>query len=231
MFLNNFRGQQVRRKRIQHMRIQHMAMSKEDGVRIDIAGLVSSIERMVPHDVLMPPNCCIFKIPIILSRHNENVFFFLDAFFIGPLHHGNEKLKATVKIKAKYLQDLISHSNSQDTMLITLISSIAEVEKEACAYYAKPINYSRKQLVQILVIDGCFLIELLCKSADEKLRKENDPIFGRTCMFHFLYHDLILLENQVTWMVLELLFNKIKDYQQYAASSCHGIHENNIFNI
>ena len=188
-----------------------MPMREEDGVRIDINGLVPSIERMVSHDMSMPPNCCIFKIPIILSRHNENAFF-PDAFSIGPLHHGNEKLKATEKIKVKYLQDLISYSNSRDRMLRTLIISIAEVEKVAREYYAEPINYNPTQLVEILVIDGCFLIELLYKNAKKELIQENDPIFGRLCMFHFLYHDLILLENQVPWMVLELLFNKIKDF-------------------
>ncbi|XP_059451412.1 UPF0481 protein At3g47200-like [Corylus avellana] len=185
-------------------------MSEDDGVRIDIDGLVSSMERMVPHDVLMPPNCSIFKIPIILSRHNENAFI-PDAFSIGPFHHGNQKLKATEKIKARYMHDLISRSRSRDTILRTLISSIAEVEKEAREYYAEPINYSPEKLVEILVIDGCFLIELFCKRTYRDLRKEDDPIFSRPCMFHFLYHDLILLENQVPWMVLERLFNQTND--------------------
>jgi hypothetical protein len=186
-------------------------MSKEDGVRIDIKGLVSSIRGMVPCDVPMMPHCCIFKIPITLSRHNKKAFV-PDAFSIGPLHRRNKKLEATEKIKVKYLHDLISRSGSRDTMLETLVSSVARVEKQAREYYAEPITYDPKELVKILVIDGCFLIELLCKSHDNvTLKIENDPIFSRSCMIHFIYHDLILLENQVPWMVLELLFEKIKD--------------------
>ncbi|GKV41385.1 hypothetical protein SLEP1_g48928 [Rubroshorea leprosula] len=40
---------------------------------------------------------------------------------------------------------------------------------------------------------------------------ENDPIFSTSCMLQFLYHGLILLENQIPWFVLELLFSLTSD--------------------
>uniref|UniRef100_A0A7N2KZP2 Uncharacterized protein n=1 Tax=Quercus lobata TaxID=97700 RepID=A0A7N2KZP2_QUELO len=40
---------------------------------------------------------------------------------------------------------------------------------------------------------------------------DNDPIFSMARMRQFLAHDLILLENQVPWIVLERLFNLIVD--------------------
>jgi len=135
-----------------------MAVNEEgDGVRIDIGRLESSVKDMMPHYSLRPPKCCIFKTPVILYRHNEKAYI-PDAFSIGPLHHGCPNLKATEKIKAKYLQVLISRSPSPDTMLTTLIKSIMEVEKEARECYAEAIDYSPEELVKILVIDGCFLI-------------------------------------------------------------------------
>ena len=82
-----------------------------------------------------------------------------------------------------------------------------ELEKEARECYAGPIDYSPDEFVKILVIDGCFIIELLRKGYYEWLREENDSNFTMACIFQFLFHDLILLENQVPWMVLELLFN------------------------
>jgi hypothetical protein len=189
-----------------------MAVNEEgDGVRIDIDRLESSIKDMIPHYSLRPPKCCIFKTPVILYRHNKKAYI-PDAFSIGPLHHGCPNLKATEKIKAKYLQVLISRSPSPNTMLRTLIKSIMEVEKEARECYAEAIDYSPEELVRILVIDGCFLIELFSRNANMEFTEEDDPIFTKSCMRQFLCHDLILLENQVPWMVLEILFfNLTKD--------------------
>ncbi|XP_062151591.1 UPF0481 protein At3g47200-like [Alnus glutinosa] len=187
-----------------------MAVNEEgDSVRICIDCLESSIKDMMPHDSLVPLKCCIFKTPSILYRHNEKAFI-PNAFSIGPLHHGNPKLKATEKVKAKYLQCLISRSPSPNTMLRTLITSIMKMEKEARECYAEAIDYDPQQLVKILVVDGCFLIELFRKNVYKKLREEDDPIFTKSCMIQFLYHDLILLENQVPWTVLEILFDLTK---------------------
>jgi hypothetical protein len=188
-----------------------MAVNEEgDSVRICIDRLESSIKDMMPHDSLVPPKCCIFKTPSILYRHNEKAFI-PSAFSIGPLHHGNPNLKATENVKAKYLQRLTSRSYTPHTILRTLISSIMEVEKDACEYYAEAINYNLEEFVKILVIDGCFLIELFRKKANLVLREEDDHIFTASCMIQFLYHDLILVENQVPWIVLEILFNLTKD--------------------
>jgi hypothetical protein len=116
-----------------------MAVNQEGdtSVRIDIDSLESSIKNMMPHDSLTSPKyCCIFKTPVILKRHNEKAFI-PDAFSIGPFHHGCLNLKATEKIKAKYLQGLISRSSSPDTILRTFINSIMKVEKDAREYYAR----------------------------------------------------------------------------------------------
>jgi hypothetical protein len=74
----------------------------DTSVRIDIDHLESSIKDMIAHDSLRLPKCCIFKTPVILKRHKEKAYI-SDAFFIGPLHHGCPNLKATKRIKAKYL--------------------------------------------------------------------------------------------------------------------------------
>ncbi|KAK4603337.1 hypothetical protein RGQ29_012041 [Quercus rubra] len=63
--------------------------------------------------------------------------------------------------------------------------------------YARPIGYSPDEFVRILLI--------------RSFREKNDLIFTMACMFSFLLHDLILLENQVPWMVRDHLFNMTMD--------------------
>ncbi|KAL0014533.1 hypothetical protein SO802_001602 [Lithocarpus litseifolius] len=77
--------------------------------------------------------------------------------------------------------------------------------------YAEPIGYSPNEFVRILVIEGCFIIELFRKIAYKELREKNDLIFTGDWMFLFLLHDLILLENQVPWIVMDRLFNMTMD--------------------
>ena len=169
---------------------------RNDIVRIDIERLVSSIK-----DAPMSSKCCIFKIPIILRRINEEAYV-PDAFSIGPFHHGDRKLRDTQSIKIKYFKDLISRSHFPEQILRNLIDYVMEVDKEACECYAWPIDNEPNDFVKILVIDGCFIIELLRKEAYPNLKEEDDPIFTKFCMKKFLFHDFILLENQVPWMVL-----------------------------
>ncbi|PQM40104.1 UPF0481 protein [Prunus yedoensis var. nudiflora] len=59
----------------------------------------------------------------------------------------------------------------------------------------------------MMILDGCFLLELFRKELWVDLRDENDPVFNLSCMLEYLYHDLLLLENQLPWFVLERLYN------------------------
>ncbi|KAE8037731.1 hypothetical protein FH972_010296 [Carpinus fangiana] len=91
-------------------------------------------------------------------------------------------------------------------MLREMTNVIKTLEGEARAYYAGPINHSSDDFVKILLIDSCFIIELFYSNANGEGKLENDPIFGMPSMLEVLDHDLILLENQVPWVILERLF-------------------------
>ena len=82
----------------------------------------------------MPSKGCIFKTPLVLSKHIEQTYI-PDAFSIGPLHHDSQNLKAMDKTKTKYLQDLIDRSPIPSMKLRELIISIQAVEKEARQCY------------------------------------------------------------------------------------------------
>lgn len=188
-----------------------MAENKADSAAIDIEGLVHSIQARMSQDQFMSPNCCIFKTPTMLRELNEKAYVPV-AFSIGPFHYGRPEFKETEKIKSKYLHGLIHRSPSKETILRDLINSVKHVEREARECYAGSIEYSSDEFVKILVIDGCFVIELLRKMVDENRTVGDDPIFTMACFPTSLCHDLILLENQVPWMVLERLFDMTVDH-------------------
>ncbi|XP_038715035.1 UPF0481 protein At3g47200-like [Tripterygium wilfordii] len=167
-----------------------------DEVTIDVDSLASSLHKLMPQSLSVSQQCSIFKIPGILKRHNPEAYV-PNAFSIGPWHHDQKNLKPAEEIKLNYLQRLISRSRSPEKRLKEFIEAIAKVEKDVRAHYAEPIDMSIEDFVKLLVIDGCFIIELFRKHSDEKLRDEYDPIFDMSCMLEYLFHDLILLENQI----------------------------------
>ncbi|GMN18642.1 hypothetical protein TIFTF001_050818 [Ficus carica] len=185
------------------------------GGKINVEALTRKIEGKLS-DKKLSPQCSIFKIPAILLRHNKNAYE-PNAFSFGPFHHGKENLKATETIKAKYLHDLISRLSSPNndpnpvqtrTLWIKKFTEdISAKWEESRQYYGGPIDMKEDQFVEVLVLDGCFIIELFRKKAYEDLREKDDPVFSMSCLLQFLLHDLILLENQIPWMVLDTLFN------------------------
>ncbi|KAK9928030.1 hypothetical protein M0R45_025187 [Rubus argutus] len=199
---------------------QHNCSAEENvlrssGLYIDTGSvesdLTSSMENIASQNSFLSNKCCIFETPKILFRHNENAYVPF-AFSIGPLHHGKPHLIGTEEIKLKYMQDLLSQLKGSDpnrsaTILKTLVEDIATLEDVVRQCYAVPVRFSRNEFIKILLVDGCFLVELFRKRASER-RLENDPIFTRPCMHAALGYDLFLLENQIPWMVLDRLFSR-----------------------
>ncbi|EOY02757.1 Uncharacterized protein TCM_017159 [Theobroma cacao] len=183
-----------------------MAQGGRDDTVIDVESLASSMEKLLT----LSPDSCIFRTPSILARHKPEAYI-PNCFSFGPFHHDKADLKVTETIKLKYLRGVLSRSDDRKTKLRECLGSIQEVEGKARDCYAGKIDqYVAENFVQMLVLDGCFIIELLRKDADVVPREDDDPIFSMSCMLQFLHHDLILLENQIPWFVLELLFNKTK---------------------
>ncbi|XVE67725.1 hypothetical protein DITRI_Ditri09bG0011600 [Diplodiscus trichospermus] len=200
--------------------------SSDDSVVISVGSLVSSLKvELKDAPLSMPPSYCIFKTPTILSRHKEKSFL-PSCFSIGPMHHGKENLVAAEKIKIKYMKGLLSRlltsrkqTLSQDAMeieeqkvLTDWVNAVKLVEEQANACYAGH-DYAAElgdEFVKTMVLDAIFIIELFRKGAGEITKELDDPIFSMACMFQYLHHDLILLENQIPWLVLEILFDKTK---------------------
>ncbi|KAJ0052156.1 hypothetical protein Pint_02973 [Pistacia integerrima] len=171
----------------------------------------SSYEHLLAYELSMSSTFSIFQTPKILSRHNEAAYK-PNAFSIGPFHYrANKQLEATQKIKLKYLRDLLSRSSNPEELYSQLTETIRSIQREARGCYAGPLESCVEEaFVEILVLDGCFISELFRKDDKKELRDPDDPIFTVSCLQEYLNHDLILLENQIPWMVLEHLFSLTK---------------------
>ncbi|XP_058070911.1 UPF0481 protein At3g47200-like [Magnolia sinica] len=62
----------------------------------------------------------------------------------------------------------------------------------------------------MMVIDGCFIIALLCKVAGLITGHKDDPIFNMVWLWSKLQNDLLMFENQIPFIILQRLFDLMK---------------------
>ncbi|XP_024169582.1 uncharacterized protein LOC112176012 isoform X2 [Rosa chinensis] len=183
---------------------------KEDhGFRVILEGLENTMTAKFRKNSLWSGKSCIFRVPEVLRRHKPEAYR-PDVVSIGPFHRGGKKFRPIEDVKRWYLQNLLSRMNISLKTLMEGIDNIIEFEKRAREFYSEPPHLSRDDFIEMLILDGCFIVELFWKyfcwsfmhflKTDlvpaEELNIDNDPIINKDCMIQYIYHDLLLLENQ-----------------------------------
>lgn len=106
--------------------------------------------------------------------------------------------------KLRYLQKFIQRNSNRD--LEDYLSSSMKWEKEARDCYLATIHLSSIEFTEMLVLDGCFIIEFFLTWVGTAV-DPNDRIFHRPALSQAILRDLKLLENQVPFFILEILYN------------------------
>ncbi|KAI8004253.1 UPF0481 protein [Camellia lanceoleosa] len=102
--------------------------------------------------------------------------------------------------KLRYLQLLLKSKNENSAD--KYVTAIRLLEQEACRCYAEPISLTVYEMIEMMLLEGCFIIELMQKFEMEFLRDKNDSIFEMNWMVNSLQGDLMLLERQLPFLVL-----------------------------
>ncbi|XP_059461495.1 UPF0481 protein At3g47200-like [Corylus avellana] len=147
--------------------------------------------------------CSIYRVPERL-RHVKERAYTPKVVSIGPLHHGRKGLKAMEEQKKWYLRDFIRRSNPS---LGSFIRVVKEKEERLRGCYAERIQFSSDEFVKIILVDAAFIIGVLLRlKFPNDLQDENDCIFNRPWMLQDVWPDMLLLENQLPFFILENLF-------------------------
>ncbi|GKC10561.1 putative UPF0481 protein, partial [Tanacetum coccineum] len=123
---------------------------------------------------------------------------------IGPLHRHNQKLQELECLKESYLRDLLCRntgSTPKQTLEACLRKVNGSIDRIRKSYAGMITNYNDVELARMMVMDGCFILEFCFKHRDAKLNLPNKMQNGHIAM------DLILLENQIPFFVLQDLFD------------------------
>ncbi|XP_062164868.1 putative UPF0481 protein At3g02645 [Alnus glutinosa] len=173
---------------------------------IDIEdALVDSMGKDLQSLWPLSTKCVIYKVSERLRRVKESAYT-PKVVSIGPLHHGGHQgLRAMEEHKLRYLKDFIDRTGESLKFFVDFVRK-NEAKLRSC--YAETIQFSVDEFVKMILVDAAFIVEVLLKSSDRKLLDENDRIFNELWLIKDIWTDMLLLENQLPFFILEDLFEK-----------------------
>ncbi|XP_022867093.1 UPF0481 protein At3g47200 [Olea europaea var. sylvestris] len=151
-------------------------------------------------------SCCIFRVPQSLIDINGRCYE-PQIVSIGPYHHGKPHLKMIEEHKWRFLGTLLNRTQSEGLTLEDYLKAVQLLEKKARECYSAAISLSADEFTEMLVLDGCFVIELFRRIGEVVPIEGDDPLFCLSWVYTFFLRDLIRLENQIPFFILECLFD------------------------
>ncbi|XP_050291811.1 UPF0481 protein At3g47200-like [Quercus robur] len=149
---------------------------------------------------------CIYRVPHYL-REGDDKAYVPQIVSVGPYHHGKKRLRQMDRHKWRALQHVLKRTNHNINLYL---DAVKELEERARACYEGPSisSLGSNEFVEMMVLDGCFVIELFRGAAEgfKQLRySRNDPIFAMRGSMHSIQRDMIMLENQLPLFILDRL--------------------------
>ncbi|XP_058076445.1 UPF0481 protein At3g47200-like [Magnolia sinica] len=143
----------------------------------------------------------IYKVPQRIRQANKHAFdpYKPQIVSIGPYH----KEKEFEKHKQLYRDSILSRNPNHP--LGDYHTAIAKLETEARSCYSEHVGLDRNEFVEMMMLDGCFIVELFLRIKEKKFEEE-DPIFRTIWMLPLIRYDMLLLENQIPFFVLEIIY-------------------------
>ncbi|KAL2906344.1 hypothetical protein RDABS01_005054 [Bienertia sinuspersici] len=152
---------------------------------------------------------CIYRIPHFLRDHGigEDKAYVPQVVSIGPYHRGKRGLLAMERHKWRALHYMLKLRRQS---VKVYIEAMQELEDKARACYEGNLSLTSNEFVEMLVLDGCFMLEFFRGYTEgfENLGYDrNDPIFAMRGMMYSIRRDMMMIENQIPLFVLESLIS------------------------
>ncbi|KAM3281343.1 hypothetical protein P3S67_028364 [Capsicum chacoense] len=186
-------------------------------------------DKMFAHlDNLSIKSRTIFKVNVGLRESNPDAYT-PKMVSIGPYHRKNPQLWQMEKYKVLYLQRFLKRKKDLDVE--SCISELMKLKEEALKCYDDIEDYDNDmkdisfpgsikklndymsgiadQFLQMLLLDGCFVVEFIRESQEEYPQGE-DKIINTNVGYHQVTRDLMLLENQLPFFILDKLHHMTK---------------------
>lgn len=144
------------------------------------------------------------KVPERLLHISENDSYEPRIISIGPYHRGKVKLQDMENHKWRYVHAILSRN--ENCSLRDYVDGMKALEKQARSCYSKnTIKLDHSEFVEMMLLDGCFIVEFLLR-LEEKME---DELHAMIWLVPQIQYDILLLENQLPFFILEHIFDLV----------------------
>ncbi|KAF3341659.1 hypothetical protein FCM35_KLT00297 [Carex littledalei] len=157
-------------------------------------------------DKTVPP-LTIFRIPAHICEEDK-MFYEPQVVSIGPFYRGRENLCAMEEQKIYLLQNFLARYC--EINIKVLLQEMRLLEDRARQCYAESINLDSSEFVEMLVLDGCFILENAIKWFNNEPHRLKNVRWATINIFA----DLFLVENQIPFFVVMKLISLIQADQK-----------------
>ncbi|GKV38052.1 hypothetical protein SLEP1_g46002 [Rubroshorea leprosula] len=160
----------------------------------------------------------IFRVPRELYEVSETAYE-PEIISIGPYHRGKNHLKMMEVHKVRFLRMLLRRTNEHtaepyenttepyEHTAEPYVAALRGMVEKVRNCYSEPSSISTEDFLEMLVLDGCFIVEFIHQLLDGNM---DEYVFRVEGNFDRILLDLILFENQLPFFVLWELFGIIR---------------------
>ncbi|XP_052171016.1 UPF0481 protein At3g47200-like [Diospyros lotus] len=155
----------------------------------------------------------IYKVHPFISNINKTAYQPRVVSF-GPYHHGEPQLAWMEAHKLHAFFNCINRSSRTQKDIFDLIMKMAKELKESYDSLDSKWQTNDDNFVDMMILDGCFILELLDVYKEEKYYLGNDPVFsqhGELYVMPFIRADMLMLQNQLPMSLLLKLKHILQD--------------------
>jgi hypothetical protein len=185
----------------------------------DIENLCKVLLNEVPDsmETTLRKETCIYNVPANIPQ-SKRAAYTPQVICIGPIHHKNEN-----ELKRRYVNQFFSRlrGGKWEPFQEELANTVKKCAAEISHYYeddSLELFKDPKELLKMIVWDAAFILELFLKTGEYKKYKNSpektsqdddrynyDYIIGKPWLTDAVQRDLILLENQLPFCILDEL--------------------------
>ncbi|XP_058096155.1 UPF0481 protein At3g47200-like [Magnolia sinica] len=126
----------------------------------------------------------------------------------GPYHHGESQLKPVEEHKYRVLIHFLGRANKSACDCVAAVGGVVQQLMDSYDQLAEEWR-DRKRFLQLMIQDGCFMIEILRNVGESGSGySDDDPIFSnhaRLCNLPRIKRDMLMIENQLPLLLLKTL--------------------------
>ncbi|XP_030541860.2 UPF0481 protein At3g47200-like [Rhodamnia argentea] len=151
-------------------------------------------------------SCCIFRVPKSQVESNAKAYK-PRVVSVGPYHHGEEQLMLIEQHKPRLFSAMLDRTRDYGAGLDHYFEAVASLETGIRDSYSEALDQETSVFIEMMVLDACFIVEMFRVFAQVIRPDANDPLFSMRWIFTSLTLDLLLIENQIPFIVLQTIYD------------------------